>query len=103
MFRNLWFSIIAAASIGAMSDADVIMVNDTGVPIVRIQINHRTFEDGKGVSRHNKILVSISPDKHQLKLIFRGGAEVNWPRFNFEGVHEIFFERTRNKIQARIE
>lgn len=95
--------VFASIVIGGLSDADVILVNDTGLPLARIEIDGRQFQDGTGLPPHNKILISATPANHHLKLIFRGGAKIEWPHLNFSGVHEIFFQRDHNKIEARVE
>lgn len=88
--------------VAGQSENDVILENKTGLPIVRIQIGERTLEDGNGISS-GKILVSVSPHKHHIRVVFRGGADVNFPHFDFHGVHEITFERIQNKIEARVQ
>lgn len=95
-------ALIAATVIGGLSDADVTLVNDTGLYIARIEIDgkkYEAFDDGTT----GKILMTITPQKHRLKLVFRGGADVEWPAIDFKHVHEIIFERVHNKIQARVE
>lgn len=84
------------------SQNDVILENKTGLPIVRIEIGERRLEDGSGIST-GKILVSISPHKHHLRVVFRGGADVSFPHFEFKGVHEITFLREQNKIEAKVQ
>lgn len=101
-----WNSIIAALGFGAVvagqSENDIVLENHTGLPIVRILIGERRLEDGGGIGS-GKILVSVSPHRHHLEVVFRGGADVQWPHFDFKGVHAIIFERHNNKIDARIE
>lgn len=98
-------ALIAATVIGGLSDADVILVNDTGLFIARLEIDGKKYEafDDGGPTQPGKILMTITPTKHDLKLVFRGGGDVEWKHFDFKDVHEIFFERVHNKIQARVQ
>jgi hypothetical protein len=84
------------------SQEDVILANDTGLPIARIEINSMHYEGSGGANVSDKILISVTPVKHNLRLIFRGGANVDWPKFDFRGVHEIIFERSGNQINAHV-
>lgn len=88
--------------VAGQSENDVVLENHTGLPIVRIEIGDRRLEDGGGIGT-GKILVSISPHRHHMRVVFRGGADVNFPHFDFHGVHEITFVREANKIEARIQ
>lgn len=99
------FALVAATVVGSLSDSDVILVNDTGLVIARLEIDGKKYEafDDGGNTQPGKILMTITPTKHHLKLVFRGGADAEWPHFDFKGVHEIFFERVHNKIQARVQ
>lgn len=93
------FGIIVAG----ISQNDVIFVNHTGLPIARIVIGDRTLNGDFGTSENGKILVAVSPHKHHLMVVFRGGADVDFPNFNFKGVHEITFVRHDNKVEAHIQ
>ena len=95
--------LIIAASIWGLPDHNVILVNNTGLFIARLEIDGKKFEGWGEGSNHGKILMEITPKEHDLRVVFRGGASVDWPHFDFKGVHEVFFERKQNKIEARIE
>lgn len=95
-----WLSILAIV-VGSLPEDNVLMVNHTGLAVARIEIDSRRFETIN--SSEDQILVSVTPAKHHLKLVFRGGADVEWPKFDFKGVKEIIFERKKNKIEARAE
>lgn len=95
-------ALIAATVVGGLSESDVILVNNTGLYIARLEIDGKAYEAWDGGST-GKILMSITPQKHHLRLVFRGGGKVDWPHFDFKNVHEIVFERVQNKIQARVE
>lgn len=100
----LWLFVVIAITVGGLSENDVILVNNTGLTIARMEIDGRKYENwGTGQNAGNKVLMSITPGIHNLKLVFRGGSDVDWPRFDFKGVHEVFFERNQNHIVARIE
>jgi hypothetical protein len=89
--------------IGGLSEDNVMIANHTGLAIARIEIGKRKYEGptaGGNVSE--KILITVTPEKHHLKVIFRGGADVEWSNFDFRGVHEIIFEREHNKINAHV-
>jgi hypothetical protein len=103
---SYWLLILAATIVGGLSDADVIIANETGLPIARIEIDNYKIEATPGVPQHGggKILVSVSPTKHDLKVVFRGGAVVKWPHLDFSGVHEIYFQRgNQNNFEIRIQ
>lgn len=85
------------------SENDVIFTNKTGLPIARIVIGDRTLQGDSGTTVNGRILVAVSPHKHHLLVVFRGGADVSWSHLNFRGIHEIIFERHGAKIDARIE
>lgn len=97
-----WLLIIAAV-VSGLSNHDVIITNETGLTIARIEIGKTWLEGTAGANINDKILVRISPIIQHLRVVFRGGASVDWPRFNFSGVHEIILERTKNKFDARVE
>lgn len=85
-----------------LSTNNVLMVNETGLKIVRIQIDKRTFEEVSG--KVDEILVSVTPQKHDMVIFFKGGGSVKWPAFDFEDVHEVIFYRTHHhEIRARTE
>ena len=92
--------LIFAAVVGGLTDQDLILVNDTGLDIARILIDSRDLHEMKV---HDKLLVSVTPSFHHMKLVFRGGGDIDWPRFNFQNVHEIFFERDGVSFRARIQ
>ena len=79
-----------AGLVGGLTDTDVILVNHTGLDIAKVEIDERNLQE---MRQDEKILVSVTPLRHNLRLVFRGGGDIYWPRFEFIGVHEIFFER----------
>lgn len=97
--------LIAATVIGGLSDADVILANETGLPIARIEIDSYKIERSTASMRvhDGKILVSVSPTKHDLKVTFIGGAQIRWPHLDFNGVHEIFFQRNDHNFEVRVQ
>lgn len=95
--------LVGGMVIGGLSEDDVIIANHTGLPIARIEIGKRKYEGSGGGNVSDKILITVTPEKHHLKVVFRGGADVDWPHFDFRGVHEIIFEREANKINARVQ
>lgn len=102
LYLLIWASILGdpLTSIGGLSDSDIILVNHTGLYIARIEIGKLRIDE---VKADEKILVSVTPTRHHVRLVFRGGADVDWPRFDFRGVHEIFFERIQNHIDAHFQ
>jgi hypothetical protein len=97
----LYFPLVSFAGlIGGLADTDVILVNETGLDIARLEIDARNLHEMKN---HDKILVSVTPKRHHLHLVFRGGGDIDWPRFDFIGVHEIFFERDGVGFKARFQ
>lgn len=87
-----------------LTESDVVLANHTGLPIARIEIDKRHFEGiGGGGERTGDIFVSVTPQKHYLRIVFRGGADAVWHQFDFKNVHEIIFERVKNKIEAHTE
>ena len=94
--------IIIAGIIAGLSENDVIFTNRTGLPIARIEIGSRVLQGDTGTV-NAKILVAVTPTRHHLRVVFRGGADVNWPHFNFKDVHEITFQREQNRIEARVQ
>lgn len=97
--------IFLAAVIGGLSDNHVIITNQTGLPIARLEIDGLRLEanPGGGSSTHS-ILITVTPEKHDIKILFRGGAHVRWPHFDFRGVHEIIFElNAQHEIDARVQ
>ena len=95
-----WLSLLLASVIGGLADQDIILVNDTGLDISNVLIDSRSLHEMKF---HDKLLVSVTPTRHDLKLVFRGGGDIDWRRFDFHNVHEIFFERDGNSFRARIQ
>lgn len=99
----IWLSILAAV-IGGLSDSDVIFVNDTGLAIARIYIDSRMIDSNPNLPTHaGKALISVTPTHHDLRIVFRGGAEIKWPRFNFQGIHELFIQRDDTNFVIRTE
>lgn len=96
-------NILTAAVVPGLSGNDVIFSNHTGLPIARLEVGERVLAGEAGLLANGRILVSVSPHKHNLKIVFRGGADVVWQHLNFKGVHEITFFRDQNKIEARIQ
>ena len=96
LFAGIWL----AAVIGGLTDQDIILANETGLDIASVYIDARNLHEMKP---NDKILVTVTPTHHNLKLVFRGGADIDWPRFNFQGVHEIWFERDGVGFRARIQ
>lgn len=92
-----WLSILAIVWTG-LAENNVLLVNHTGLGLARVEIDSRRFETIHSNEEH--ILVSVTPTKHDLKLVFLGGAAVDWPDFDFKGVTEVIFERKKNKIEA---
>lgn len=97
-----WLAILAIVITG-LSESGVIMANDTGIPIARIAIDGKWIEGSGGAPVSDHIFLPVTAQKHHLRVVFRGGADVDWPDFNFKGIHEIIFERKQNHIQARVE
>lgn len=98
----VWFFIFAAV-IGGLSDEDVILSNDTGLDIANVMIDSRSLHE---MHPWEKILISVTPEKHHLRLIFRGGGDIDWKHFDFRGVHEIWFVRGDqhgNEFKARVQ
>lgn len=91
--------------IGGLSDADVIFVNDTGLAIARLYIDSRMIESNPNIPFHDgKALISVTPTHHDLRVVFRGGAEIKWPKLNFAGVHELYIQRgNQNNFEIRIQ
>lgn len=96
-------NILTATVLPGLSGNDVIFDNRTGLPIARLQIGERVLSGDTGLLTNGRILVNVSPHKHDLRIVFRGGADVVWTHLNFRGVHEITFMREANKIEARIQ
>lgn len=104
----MWLAVlfIAATSIegifgqGVIGESanNVLLINSTGLKIVRVIISDRTYEDIE--NRQDKLLVHVSPRKHHLEIVLRGGARIDWPSFDFRGVHEIIFDLVGNRIAA---
>jgi hypothetical protein len=88
-------------AIVGLAQNTVLIVNDTGLAIARIEIDSRRLETKD--SSEDQVLISVTPTTHDLKLVFRGGAQVEWPHFDFKAVREIIFERKKNTIEAHAE
>lgn len=103
---NPLLSLIAAAGIAGIfgegilgtSANSVILVNGTGLKIIRVVISGRTYEDV--TYKGDKILVTVTPKKHHMELFFRGGAHIDWFNFDFRDIHQITFELVGNRISA---
>lgn len=89
--------------VGGLSKNDVIIANETGLEVARLEIDGRRLEAGVTGNVAQKILVEVSPARHHFKVVFRGGSDVDWPHLDFGGIHEIFLERRANHIDARIQ
>lgn len=100
-----WALIFLALTLEAPEDHNVLIANETGLLIARIEIDDKRLEKGSGAGGGgtDKILIKVSPEKHHLRVVFVGGADVDWHDFDFKGVHEIAFTRAGNKIEARVE
>lgn len=90
-----------AIAILGLSSNNVLMVNETGVKIVRIEIDGRKFEEVN--SKVDQILIHVTPAKHDLVIFFKGGGDVRWPKFDFAGVHKVVFYRHDYEIRAHPE
>lgn len=85
-----------------LSSNNVLMVNQTGLKIVRIEIDGRRFEEVN--DKLDQILIRVTPEKHDMIVVFKGGADIRWPAFDFKNVHEVIFYRTHEyEIRARSE
>lgn len=85
-----------------LSTNNVLLINKTGLKIVRIEIAGRRFEEV--TSKVDEILIRVTPEKHDMLIVFKGGADVRWPAFDFKNVHEVIFYRTHEyEIRARSE
>jgi hypothetical protein len=93
--------LLAIFAFVGLAQNNVLFVNSTGLAIARIEIDSRKFETKN--SEENEVLINVTPTEHDLKLVFRGGAIVEWPHFDFKAVREIIFERYKNKIKAHAE
>lgn len=82
------------------STNNVILVNNTGLKVVRVIIGDKTYEDI--ATKADKVLVSVTPKKHHLELIFRGGTHIDWFNFDFRDVHQITFDLVGNRVSAHI-
>lgn len=94
--------VAAAALLAGTSNNDVVFSNLTGLPIARLYVGERVLQSEGGLS-NGPILVAVTPTKHTLRIVFRGGATVVWTHLDFKGVHAITFFRQQNKIEARVE
>ena len=102
-----WLLILGAATglsgifgEGILGDSSnsVILVNATGLKIVRVIVGDRTYEDVE--SNKGKVLITVSPKKHHLELVFRGGTHIDWQNFDFKDVHQITFDLVGNRVSA---
>lgn len=103
-----WFLILTVATtlpgifgegiIGTQSN-NVILINSTGLKVVRVMVGDRTYEDAT-FSKTDKIFISVTPKKHHLELFFRGGVHIDWFNFDFKDVHQITFDLIGNRVSA---
>jgi hypothetical protein len=100
-----WLLIIAAGIPGIFGEGilgtsinNVILINATGLKIIRVIIADRTYEDI--ATKADKILISVTPKKHHLELVFRGGSRIDWYNFDFHDIHQITFDLVGNKVSA---
>lgn len=101
--RKRTLSLLLAAGIfgeGIVGESsnNVILLNHTGLKIARVTIGERRYEDP--ADRQDKIFVSVTPRKHRMELLFRGGVLIDWPSFDFHNVHEIVFDLEGNHVSA---
>lgn len=89
-----------ASAIGGVSEHDVLLYNTTGIPIIRIEIGKKVFEGSGAAPITDLILVNVPPGTHHLKVVFRGGADVEWPAFDWRHIKEVIFKRDHNQITA---
>ena len=104
-----WLSILVIATtlpgifgegILGTSSNNVILINGTGLKVVRIIVGDRTYEDVASTHKGDKILISVTPTKHHLELFFRGGAHIDWFNFDFRDIHQITFDLVGNRVSA---
>lgn len=76
----------------------VVLVNATGLKVIRVVIADKTYEDL--ATKNDKVLISVTPKKHNMELVFRGGTHIDWPHFDFRDIHQITFELIGNRISA---
>lgn len=77
----------------------VVLVNETGLKIVRIVIGQKVLEDVD--NKTDKILVEVTPGLHNMELVFRGGSHIDWADFDFRGVHKVIFQLVGHKVLAK--
>jgi hypothetical protein len=93
--------LLSVIAIVGLAPNTVLLVNNTGLAVARFEIDSRNFDTKD--SEETQVLISVTPTEHDLKVVFRGGAVVEWPHFDFKGVREIIFERKKNQIEAHAE
>lgn len=93
--------VIGGNVVSSLPEHNVLLVNHTGLAVARIEIGERKLDTLH--SNETEVLVHVAPGKHHLRIVFRGGANADWPHFNFRGIREVIFERKTNEIQARTE
>lgn len=92
---------LVIATLFGISTNNVILINHTGLKVVRIEIGDKKIEEIN--DKLEQIVVNVTPEKHNLIVVFKGGGRMNWPNFDFHGIHQITFERIGNRIRAMFE
>lgn len=91
-------TIFLIAANGWAGENDVVFDNRTDLVIARLIVGDRTLEGMPNDRANGKIFVRVNPRVQHLKIVFRGGAASDWPKFNFHGIHEVIFDRNLNQI-----
>lgn len=81
------------------SSNSIILINATGLKIIRITVGDKTYED-VATQGKDKILISVTPRKHHMELFFRGGVHIDWFNFDFRDIHQITFDLVGNRVSA---
>lgn len=102
---NVLLSLVLAAGIFGegfigSSGNTVVLVNATGLKVIRVVIADRTYEDL--ATKADKVMVTVTPKRHNMELVFRGGTHIDWPRFDFADIHQITFELIGNRVSAQV-
>lgn len=105
----LWILLIVinAENIDELSEKNIIFTNHTELPVARIEIGTRKLE-GSSVTGimgvfSDKVLIAVSPEVHDIKVTFRGGAVLEFRHLDFKGIHEVILERNQNQIYIHTE
>jgi hypothetical protein len=80
------------------SSNSVILVNATGLKVVKVMIGDKAYEDI--ANKADKIFISVTPKRHHMELFFRGGVHIDWQNFDFRDVHQIVFDLVGNRVSA---